>query len=317
MSKVHITHLVLSGGGMHGVIYIGALRYLYLENILNTITHVAGTSIGSFVGLFVALKLSIDEMESIMYNVFYKEEFNFIPRKDYFKLFSNLGLTSVKSITAELKKVIKEKYDIDDITFRELAKRFGVNMYISATNIIHCTNKIFSVDETPDLSVMTACEASMSVPFLYVPVVIDGIYYYDGGLSNNFPVKVFSNVPKENILGIVLHKESKSVAPVKEKVTIFFLAKQIFNMLNELRSKEVTHRQITQYEDIFIVEDIPFENFINLKVNTLGIKMEITTDEINAMIYAGFDATHKYIQSRLKKIEEQNEKLLALADISK
>jgi predicted acylesterase/phospholipase RssA len=312
MSKIHITHLVLSGGGMHGVIYIGALRYLYLENMLKDITHIAATSIGSFIGLFVALKLSMEEIESIMYNIFFKEEFNFIPRKDYLKLFSQLGLSSTKTITSELQKIMKSKYDIEDITFRELAKRFGINMYISATDIIHSVNTIFSIDDTPDLSVITASEASMAVPFLYMPVLIDNIYYYDGGLSNNFPIKIFSNVPKENILGMVLHKERNTEKPpLKEKVTIFFLAKQIFNMLNAIRAKEVTHRQITHQEDIFIVQNIPFENFLNLKVSTIGIKFEITADDIDAMIYAGFDEMHKYMQTRLKKLEEQNKKLLA------
>jgi NTE family protein len=297
---------------MHGVIFVGAFRYLYLENMLKDITHIAATSIGSFIGLFVALKLSMEEIESIMYNIFDKEEFNFIPRKDYFKLFSHLGLSSTKSITSELQKVMKTKYGIEDITFRELAKRFGINMYISATDIIHSMNTIFSIDDTPDLSVITASEASMSVPFLYMPVLIDNIYYYDGGLCNNFPIKVFSNVPKENILGMVVHKEKDTAkSTLKEKVTIFYLAKQIFNMLNAIRAKEVTHRQITHQEDIFIVQNIPFENFINLKVSIQGIKFEITRDDINAMIYAGFDEMHKYMHTRLKKLEEQNKKLLA------
>jgi predicted acylesterase/phospholipase RssA len=315
MSKLHITHLVLSGGGMHGVMYIGALRYLYLEGLLKNITHVAGTSIGSFIGLFVALKLNMDEIEQIMYDIFYKDDFNFIPRKNYLKLISNLGLTSTKSITHELKKVIKSKYDIEDITFKELAKRFGINMYISATNIIHCTNTIFSVDDTPDLSVFTACEASMSIPFLYVPVIIDNIHYYDGGLSNNFPIKMFSNVPAENILGMVLHKDNKPCdEPSKETVNIFFLAKQIFNILNTFRVKEVTYRQLDYINNLYIPDNIPFKNFMNFKVNTQGIKLEITTDDINAMIYAGFDSIHKYMEARLKKLEEQNKKLLDQAD---
>ena len=61
-----ITHLVLSGGGMRGVIFIGAIRYLYFENLHKNITHIAGTSIGSIIGLAVALKLTIQEMEEII-----------------------------------------------------------------------------------------------------------------------------------------------------------------------------------------------------------------------------------------------------------
>ena len=31
IENINITHLVLSGGGMRGVIFVGALRYLYLK----------------------------------------------------------------------------------------------------------------------------------------------------------------------------------------------------------------------------------------------------------------------------------------------
>ena len=30
--NMNITHLVLSGGGMHGAMFIGALRYLYFKD---------------------------------------------------------------------------------------------------------------------------------------------------------------------------------------------------------------------------------------------------------------------------------------------
>ena len=30
MSKLNITHLVLSGGGMKGISYVGAMRYIYI-----------------------------------------------------------------------------------------------------------------------------------------------------------------------------------------------------------------------------------------------------------------------------------------------
>ena len=39
MRDLNITHLVISGGGMRGAVYIGALRYLYLENFLGYFTN--------------------------------------------------------------------------------------------------------------------------------------------------------------------------------------------------------------------------------------------------------------------------------------
>ena len=67
MDKLNITHLVLSGGGMRGVIYIGAIRYLYIENLHQKITHIAANSIGSFVALCITFKLTIEEIEEIIW----------------------------------------------------------------------------------------------------------------------------------------------------------------------------------------------------------------------------------------------------------
>ena len=68
MDTLNITHLVLSGGGMKGVIFIGALRYMYIENLHKNITHIAANSIGSFVALFITFKLTIEEIEKIIYD---------------------------------------------------------------------------------------------------------------------------------------------------------------------------------------------------------------------------------------------------------
>ena len=46
----------------------------------------------------------------------------------------------------------------------------------------------------------------MSIPILFKPTKIDEDYYYDGGLTNNLPINIFKNVPYENILGLIIHK---------------------------------------------------------------------------------------------------------------
>lgn len=334
MSKLHVTHLALSGGGMHGVMFVGALRYMYLENLHKNITHIAGTSIGSYLGLLIAFKFSIEEIEEVMYACFENPEFCFIPRKDFLKLFTEYGVSTTNHIINDMKKMLYKKYgrelferaihdvcdDSDhqddlhvenfDLTFRDLAKRFGVNMYISATNICSCENKIFSIDDTPDVSVFQACEASMSIPFLYKPVMIDDVYYYDGGLSNNFPIKVFANVPKENIIGMILNRDNKERQSIRSKnINLFVIAKQVFNMMNNLRVREVLFRQINECDRdyYFIPDNIPLDNFMSIKINSSGMEFDITRDQINEMIYAGFDSMHQHIQRRIVMLEKKNE----------
>jgi predicted acylesterase/phospholipase RssA len=88
MDTLNITHLVLSGGGMRGVIFIGALRYLYIENLHKNITHIAANSIGSYVALFITFKLTIEEIETIIYNSICDNNLCKIPTKNYYKIIS-------------------------------------------------------------------------------------------------------------------------------------------------------------------------------------------------------------------------------------
>lgn len=58
-----VVGLALSGGGAKGAAEIGALRYLFEQDI--PIDFICGTSIGGLIGAFTAMGYSIDEMEEI------------------------------------------------------------------------------------------------------------------------------------------------------------------------------------------------------------------------------------------------------------
>jgi len=314
MDKLNITHLVLSGGGMKGVIFIGALRYMYIENLHKNITHIAANSIGSFVALFIAFKLTIEEIEKIIYDSKEDKNLCYIPTKNYYKIISNLGLCSISNFMEHFKKIIRVKYpDVNDtITFKEVSKRFGINLYFSTTNINRCENRIFSIDDTPDISVFNACEASMSIPLIFNPIAIDGEYYYDGAFSNNFPIKIFSHVSKENIIGMVLYKEKNNYEPSNKKINIFFLIRQICRMFEILRINQVTGNEIKK-EDIdyyFIPKDISMQNSMNIVVNRKGIKLELSTEQINEMILYGFTKMAEYIDKRKELLYNKNKKRL-------
>jgi predicted acylesterase/phospholipase RssA len=315
-----ITHLVLSGGGMYGVMYIGILRYMYLENLHKDVKYISAASIGTFIGLMLAFKLTIVEMESVMYSVFSNQDFTFIPRKRYLQLLSDNGLCTTRYIVDKLINVLKDKYknieNIEDFSFENMAKTFGINLYMSVTNINKCKNEILSIESTPTVSVFKACEASMSIPILYKPVIINDNYYYDGGITNNFPIKIFKDVPYENIIGIILDNmcdENNFEEKPGQKMSFMKILKQLMNIANILRRKESLYKQIHNDNKIpfLITDNIPKNiDFLKMKINNEGILMNITTDEINQMIYAGFDIMYRYIQKRSEIISEETKKRL-------
>jgi NTE family protein len=193
------THLILSGGGLYGLCFLGIFRYLIIEKKLNSLKNIVGNSMGSFFSLGYSLNIDIDKLENIVKEL---KECNDIKinKKNLGNLFKKNGILNFSIFTNRLK--IESK--IDDITFKEFSKKFGINLYISATNVNRLENVIFCIDNTPDVSVFDAVAASMSLPYMCEPILIDGEYYIDGCLSNNFPSNIFQNINKNNILGITI-----------------------------------------------------------------------------------------------------------------
>ena len=64
---MNISHLYLSGGGVKGFAYIGIIKYMYLYDILHRVKHIAGTSIGAYFGLLMALQIPSDYIQSELY----------------------------------------------------------------------------------------------------------------------------------------------------------------------------------------------------------------------------------------------------------
>jgi len=309
MDKLNITHLVLSGGGMRGVIFIGALRYLYIENLHKNITHIAANSIGSFVALFITFKLTIEEIEEIIYNSKEDKELCFIPTKNYYRIISKLGLCSITYFMEHLRKRLRIKYpDMEDVTFKEASQRFGVNLYFSTTNINRCENRIFSIEDTPDVSVFTACEASMSIPLLFTPIVIDEEYYYDGAFSNNFPIKIFSNISKENIIAMILYKERDEYVPTNTKINIFYILRQICRMFEILRVNQVTINELKEEDRdyYFMPKNITMQHSMNVIVNRRGVRLELSNEQIDEMILYGFSSMANYIDKRRELLYDKN-----------
>ena len=318
MDTLNITHLVLSGGGMRGVVYIGAIRHLYIENLHRNITHIAANSIGSFVALCITFKLTIEEMEEIIYNSKDDKELCCIPTKNYYRLISKLGLSSVSYFMEHLKKRLRIKYpdafaatdaaDAAAATFREISQRFGVNLYFSTTNINRCENRIFSIEDTPDVSVFTACEASMAIPLLFTPVVIDGEHYYDGAFTNNFPIKIFSHVSKENIIAMILYKERAEYVPTNTKINIFYILRQICKMFEILRVNQVTINELNADDKdyYFMPKNINLQYSINVVVNRKGVRLDLSSEQIDEMILHGFSSMAEYIDKRRALLYEKN-----------
>ena len=180
-----IDTLCMGGGGIKGISFLGTLKYLEDQDYfkLKDINNFVGTSAGSILAFFLAIDYSVDELIDFVL------QFNF----DKFGLEINCntfltkyGLDPGKKILTAVETFLKEKYDVNDITFIELYNKNKKNLKILTTNYTLSRNEIFNYINTPNVSVLLAIRMSMSVPFVFTPVEHNGHYYVDGGLTCNF-----------------------------------------------------------------------------------------------------------------------------------
>uniref|UniRef100_A0A6C0EC39 PNPLA domain-containing protein n=1 Tax=viral metagenome TaxID=1070528 RepID=A0A6C0EC39_9ZZZZ len=200
--------LCLAGGGVSGIIYLGILNYLDNNNYLNLslFDKFCGTSIGAAISFLFALNYTITEIMDFILEFNIKTlEFDY-NIDNIVNIFNNFGLDEGKKFNIIFSNFIFNKYDIYDITFKELFDLTKKKLLIIGTNLTTASEELFSIDTTPDMSVLIALKISMCVPLLFSPVNYNSYYYLDGGLINNFPID-YCNI--ETTLGICLVLDGK------------------------------------------------------------------------------------------------------------
>lgn len=158
------TGLVLSGGGIRGVAHIGVIKALEEHNIFPT--HISGTSAGAIVGALYAGGHGWPEILNF-FKVIPIFHTNRYARK-------KPGFIDTEKFYDEFKKYFPED------NFEALSKP----LFITATNIIKGELKIFHEGE-----LIRPVLASATFPGVFSPIDIDGSFYIDGGVFNNFPVE--------------------------------------------------------------------------------------------------------------------------------
>ncbi|MEB8345196.1 patatin-like phospholipase family protein [Flavobacteriaceae bacterium KMM 6898] len=205
------TGLVLSGGGIRGIAHIGAIKAL--QEIGIQPTHIAGTSAGAIVGALYAEGHSCEEIlkffktvELFSFNTYALGKPGFVDSDKLFEIF---------------KKFIPHD------TFEGLKMR----LFLTGTNILDGTAKIFN--EGP---LIKAILASAAYPGVFTPVNVNGEYYVDGGILNNFPVEAIQDYC-DTIIGVYVNPfETMKLSDLKHSYNVIDRALHI-KMKDGLLSK--------------------------------------------------------------------------------
>lgn len=161
--------VVLSGGGVKGMAHLGAMKALNEHGIKPEIF--SGSSVGAIVGAFLAANYSPSDILE-----FFKSN-KTIFRWQHFSM-RKPGLLDAEKY--------QEMFDpwLEGTTFESLERP----LFICATDVLNGHYQVFS---TGDL--VRPLLASAAVPGFFTPVEIEGEWFVDGGVMNNFPVEPLVN----------------------------------------------------------------------------------------------------------------------------
>lgn len=197
--------LVLSGGGAKGLTHIGIIRALEENNI--PIDYIAGTSMGAIIGAMYAMGYSPDDMEQLLASEDFKRWYSGEIEERYVYYFKKNNPTpEFFNIRMSLKDSLNLKPQFlpssmvnpiqMNLVFIDLFARATAlsgsnfdNLFIPfrcvASDVYNKRQLIMRNGDIGD-----AVRASMSFPFVFKPIEIDGVLAYDGGMYNNFPTDV-------------------------------------------------------------------------------------------------------------------------------
>lgn len=194
--------LVLSGGGATGIAHVGVLKALEENEI--PIDYISGTSAGALIGSLYAAGFSPEEIEAFVLSEDFqlmasgqiRSDQEFLLRKSS----PNSGMISLSfSKDSILQKSLPTNLNSSEyLDFQMMTElgRIGAskrNNFDSLFVPFRCVGSDIAKKRSvvfQDGPLNAAVRASMTFPFLFRPISINNVLYFDGGLYNNFPADV-------------------------------------------------------------------------------------------------------------------------------
>ena len=257
-----INHIVISGGGTIFFPFYGYLRDSNKNGLWNfeDIKTIYGTSAGSVLGAILCLNIDWDHLDDYIILRPWKNIIQ-IDLNDIFRLFETKGFKTKEFMEKIFTPMLESKNLSVNITLKELHEYSKIDLHIFTTEVNSFQTIDLNHKTHPDWLLVDAVYASCSVPILFSPLQKDDLFYFDGGLLNNFPIGdclLNEKCKEQEILSLDINIES-IYKPISKEIG--FLQILLFLILNILY--KVSNRAISPILDNTIIielEDLNMEN---------------------------------------------------------
>jgi NTE family protein len=190
----HFKNLIFEGGGVKGIAYIGAMQVMQEKGILDNIRRVGGTSAGAINATLFALGYKLEEQRRILkkldFNNFMDDSWGLV--RDTQRLIEKFGWYKGDFFHQWISGLINKKLRNPHATFRDLEAAGRPDLYVYGTNLSTHFGEVYSKEHTPTTRIADAVRISMSIPLFFAAFRnARNDVYVDGGVLNNYPVKLF------------------------------------------------------------------------------------------------------------------------------
>ncbi len=327
----HFKNLVFEGGGVKGIAYIGAMQVLEEKGILVNIERVGGTSAGAINAVLFALGFSINEQRTILRELDFNDfkDDNIGVLRDTNRLLNQFGWYKGEFFRKWIGGFVEERLNNENATFRDLREQGFLDLYVYGTNLSTGFGEVFSFEHTPHMRLVDAVRISMSIPLFFSAVrnARDDVYV-DGGVINNFPVKLFDRekyiypsdlqqmglVPsyykEENSRFLSKHPGASPYVYNKETLGFRLDSKQEIAVFRD--GAEAAHKKIDDFFDyvgalVNSILEIQGNTHLHsddwqrtIYIDTLGVSttdFDLSDEKKQALETSGADSTKKYFDS--------------------
>lgn len=203
------TEMVLSGGGTNTLAIVGALHALQEKHRMDAVVRWVGSSAGALVCLFFVLGYSAKALFRLLLHLDYAK-LNEVNCDNVLSFYDTMGVIDGVHIMRVLELAVTKKGLSKEVTFKELYKKTQCSFVVTGYNLTRGKTEAFDSTRTPDMSVLLACRISISVPFLFRPVVHNGEMYVDGCTMEHVPVKFSAHGNRSLIIECVGHSRIRN-----------------------------------------------------------------------------------------------------------
>lgn len=269
------TGLVLGGGGAKGFAHIGVVKALLEAGI--PIDFLGGTSAGALYGIGMAFA-------DFDFTKIYQLNEAAVRRKLTSGDFTLpvLSLMTGKKFSAYLREMY-EDYEMEDI---------WINTYCISTNLskaeqtIHKTGRIWK-----------QVFASMAIPGVFPPVIIEKNLHVDGGVMDNLPIEPMYSYPVGNIISVSLQNLEVKAFNYEKMPTPWSLFRDMFRKKKKYHvpriASIITHSIIINSTQKQQETKNKVSHYIELDLK--GVKM-LDDKNWKKIAQKGYEQTKKYLQ---------------------